>query len=226
MATAAVAMPRTRARVALSNITNANGDPTDLRKKRSVAIEGNDHQQQQARSHHEIGYMHYHDDIYENMRRNELKHYACVDYLATCQRNLTHRMRTILVNWLVEVADEYRLSGQTLHLTVYLIDSFLSRLHDVERRRLQLIGVACMFIASKYEEIHPPTANDFSYITDHTYTTEQVLAMEQTVLVAVEFRVTAVTSVEFRRRFGGDDAPLVQLLLDLALQDPICLAHR
>lgn len=32
-------------------------------------------------------------------RRNELKHYACVDYLATCQRNLTHRMRTILVNW-------------------------------------------------------------------------------------------------------------------------------
>lgn len=34
----------------------------------------------------------------------------------------------------MEVADEYRLSGQTLHLTVYLIDSFLSRLHDVERR--------------------------------------------------------------------------------------------
>lgn len=32
-----------------------------------------------------------------------------------------------------------------------------------------------MLIASKYEEIHAPEVNDFTHITDNTYTREQIL---------------------------------------------------
>jgi hypothetical protein len=48
------------------------------------------------------------------------------------------------------------------------------------RGRLQLVGVTCMFIASKYEEIFAPRVEDFVYITDSTYSETEVLQMEVT----------------------------------------------
>ena len=56
---------------------------------------------------------------------------------------------------MVEVAEEYRLVPETLYLAVNYIDRFLAHV-PVNRSKLQLVGVTCMLIASKYEEIHPP----------------------------------------------------------------------
>lgn len=98
-------------------------------------------------------------------------------YLETTQRDMSPHMRAILVDWLVEVALEYRLSSDTLHLTFALLDRFLSAA-PVPRDQLQLAGIACMWAAAKYEEIYAPSAKDFCFITDNTYTPQQVLARD------------------------------------------------
>ena len=108
-------------------------------------------------------------------------------------------MRTILVDWLVEVAEEYRLHHETLFLCVDLIDKSLSKF-DVERCKLQLLGCACMLLAAKYEEIWPPTVDDFVYISDNTYTREEVLKMEQKVLKELKFCITFPTMKHFLNR--------------------------
>ena len=46
---------------------------------------------------------------------------------------------------------------------------------------------AGMMIAAKYEEISPPSSEDFAYITDSTYTVEQILKMECAILSALKF---------------------------------------
>lgn len=46
--------------------------------------------------------------------------------------------------------------SDTLFLGVSCIDRFLS-IQNVSRSQLQLVGVTCMFLASKYEEIYAPT---------------------------------------------------------------------
>jgi hypothetical protein len=46
----------------------------------------------------------------------------------------------------------------------------------VQRGKLQLVGIASLFIAAKYEEIFPPSIAEFVYITDNTYTADQVRA--------------------------------------------------
>lgn len=56
-------------------------------------------------------------------------------------------MRAILVDWMVEVAQEYMLQNETLYLAVSFIDRFLS-LMPVVRSELQLLGVAAMYVAS------------------------------------------------------------------------------
>ncbi|CAI5463879.1 unnamed protein product [Closterium sp. Yama58-4] len=77
-------------------------------------------------------------------------------------------MRGILMDWLVEVAEEYRLVPDTLFLTAAYIDRFLSHA-QVTKNHLQLLGIAAMLIASKYEEIYAPQVDEFCYITDNTY---------------------------------------------------------
>jgi cyclin A len=83
------------------------------------------------------------------------------------QKDINHSMRTILVDWLVEVAEEYKLNSHTLYIAVGYIDRFLSEM-SVQRGKLQLVGVTAMLLASKYEEIYPPAVDEFVYITDNT----------------------------------------------------------
>ena len=38
------------------------------------------------------------------------------------QTDINHRMRTILIDWLIEVSEEMQLHAETLYLTVNLLD--------------------------------------------------------------------------------------------------------
>ncbi|PKU77760.1 cyclin-A2-1-like isoform X1 [Dendrobium catenatum] len=142
----------------------------------------------------------YANDIYTNLRASELICRTSSTYMETLQREITQSMRGILIDWLVEVAEEYRLVPDTLYLSVYAIDSFLSE-NCIERQRLQLLGVTCMLIASKYEEICAPRVEEFCYITDNTYNKADVLKMEIEVLSHLDFRLSVPTIKTFLRRF-------------------------
>merc|ERR1719240_2090117 len=91
---------------------------------------------------------------------------------------------------------KYRLRDETLHLTINLVDRYLTRM-PVMRKRLQLVGVVAMFVASKFEEIHPPELHDWVYITDRAYTKQDVLLMECTMLSALGFQITVPTVAHF-----------------------------
>ncbi|XP_056848609.1 cyclin-A2-3-like isoform X3 [Raphanus sativus] len=142
----------------------------------------------------------YAPEIYYNLRVSELRRRPVPDYMETIQKDVTQSMRGILVDWLVEVSDEYTLVPDTLYLTVYLIDWFLNGNH-VERQRLQLLGITCMLISSKYEEIYAPRIEEFCSITDDTYTKDQVLEMEKQVLAHFSFQIYTPTPKTFLRRF-------------------------
>ncbi|XP_034197241.1 cyclin-A2-4 isoform X2 [Prunus dulcis] len=99
-----------------------------------------------------------------------------------------------------EVSEEYKLVADTLYLTVYLIDWFLCH-NYTERTRLQLLGITCMLIASKYEEICAPRVEELCFMTDNTYSKEEVLKMESQVLKYFGFQLFAPTTKTFLRRF-------------------------
>lgn len=134
-------------------------------------------------------------EIYKFLQNNEEKFMAKHNYMSK-QTDISHSMRCILVDWLVEVGEEYKLQTQTLYLAVSYIDRFLSYM-SVQRAKLQLVGAAAMFIASKYEEIYPPDVGEFCYITDDTYDKKQVLRMENLVLKVLGFDLSGPTAIEF-----------------------------
>ncbi|KAK6927445.1 Cyclin, N-terminal, partial [Dillenia turbinata] len=142
----------------------------------------------------------YAPNLYAHLRIAELDQRPAVKYMEMMQRDITTSMRGILIDWLVEVAEEYKLVADTLYLTVTLIDRFLSA-NYIEKQRLQLLGVTCMLIASKYEEICAPRVEEFCFITDNTYTREEVLKMESQVLNFLRFQISVPTTKKFLRRF-------------------------
>ena len=92
------------------------------------------------------------------------------------QEYINERMRSILVDWLVEVHLKFKLVPETLYLTVNLIDRYLAKT-EVSRPKLQLVGVTALLIASKYEEIYPPELRDLVYICDRAYSKLEVCCL-------------------------------------------------
>ncbi|CAF4854817.1 unnamed protein product [Pieris macdunnoughi] len=137
----------------------------------------------------------YRQDIYDYMREIEVKNRANPRYMRK-QPDITQVMRSILIDWLVEVCDEYNQQSETLHLAVSYVDRFLSYM-SVVRTKLQLVGTAATYIASKYEEVYPPEVSEFVYITDDTYTKKEVLRMEHLILKVLSFDLSTPTSLAF-----------------------------
>lgn len=60
-------------------------------------------------------------------------------------------MRAILIDWIMEVCNEFTLKRETFHLAVNYVDRYMSIVVNVSKSELQLIGIVAMFIASKVE---------------------------------------------------------------------------
>lgn len=83
--------------------------------------------------------------------------------------HLSAGMRMIVVSWMIEVAEEFRLQQETLHLSICLLDRFLGSTQDVPRCVLQLLAVTCTMLASKHCEVVQPTVQQLCAVTAHHF---------------------------------------------------------
>lgn len=72
-------------------------------------------------------------------------------YFERRQKHIGKSMRIVLMDWMMEVSNEFTLKRETFHYAVNYVDRYLSVVSDVERQELQLVGLAAMHIASKNE---------------------------------------------------------------------------
>uniref|UniRef100_A0A7S2UBL8 Cyclin N-terminal domain-containing protein n=1 Tax=Attheya septentrionalis TaxID=420275 RepID=A0A7S2UBL8_9STRA len=164
----------------------------------------------------------YVQEMYSHFREKENLTSVRPIYMES-QSHINERMRSILVDWLVEVHLKFKLVPETLYLTVNLIDRYLER-KEVSRPTLQLIGVTSLLIASKYEEIYPPELRDLVYICDRAYSKREILDMEENILRTLKYKITIPSAHAFLVRnlkAAHADKRIVQLscyILDGTLQ--------
>ena len=139
----------------------------------------------------------YVQDMYVHFREKEVDTSVRPIYMES-QPHINERMRSILVDWLVEVHLKFKLVPETLYLTVNIIDRYLE-LNEVSRPKLQLVGVTSLLIASKYEEIYPPELRDLVYICDRAYTRSEVRFPLPTIPANARFALLTCHSSFFAR---------------------------
>lgn len=143
----------------------------------------------------------YVNDIYKYL--NDLEEtFAIRENFLDGHKQINHKMRTILIDWINEVHYQFKLEIDTYHMTVSIIDRYLQLVTDTPKKELQLVGVTAMFIASKYEELFPPEISDFAYITDDTYKKKQILEMERQIVRVLDFHLGKPLPTHFLRRFS------------------------
>ena len=103
-------------------------------------------------------------EMYNNLIEEENNMKPLFGYMKN-QTDINEKMRAILIDWIIDVHFKFKLKSDTLFLTVWLIDRYLSE-KQMKRGRLQLLGVTSMLISCKYEEIYSPEVFDFVYITE------------------------------------------------------------
>lgn len=82
----------------------------------------------------------------------------------------------------------------TLHLAVYLFDRFLSVIdRKVGKDDLQIIGVSCLLIAGKTEEISPPSLRSYAEMTDYLCTTQTIARWELDILLTLRWHLVYAT---------------------------------
>ncbi|GAB0098249.1 Cyclin [Sergentomyia squamirostris] len=143
----------------------------------------------------------YVNDVYDYLFQLEKRFQIKQNYLDT-HKDITPRMRKILIEWINEVHFQFHLETETYHMSVALIDRYLQVSKNISRKMLQLVGITALFVASKYEEVMPPSIHDFVHITDNSYTAAQVREMEQSVLLKLNFNMGRPLSIHFLRRFS------------------------
>ena len=115
-------------------------------------------------------------------------------------------MRGILFDWLNEVCTCFKFKDDTFHLCVTLFDAFASLVtFEDPKKRLQLIGVSALFIASKLQELTCITVEDFAYITDDTFSSGQILDTEREILKALDYSVFFPSPLLYITTHGSDD---------------------
>eukprot|EP01023_Acetabularia_acetabulum_P052312 TRINITY_DN57_c0_g1_i11.p2 TRINITY_DN57_c0_g1~~TRINITY_DN57_c0_g1_i11.p2 ORF type:complete len:275 (-),score=27.63 TRINITY_DN57_c0_g1_i11:1036-1860(-) len=119
-------------------------------------------------------------DIYAAYREQEADFAPNKDYMHI-QTNLRPKYRAILVDWLGSVCYHHKLQKETYFLSVNILDRFLSEA-KIEKKNLQLVGIASLLIASKYEEIQHPTLNDLMKSSAYLYSTLQIKLAEKQIL--------------------------------------------
>ncbi|VDI08440.1 G1/S-specific cyclin-E-like [Mytilus edulis] len=132
-------------------------------------------------------------EVWQNMMTKE-QHYARNPNVFDKHPMLQPRMRTILLDWLIEVCEVYRLHRETFYLATDFLDRFLCSSHNAQKHQLQLVGITCLFIGAKLEEIYPPKLAEFAYVTDGACTEEEIMDQELVIIKALNWDLSPVTA--------------------------------
>jgi G2/mitotic-specific cyclin 3/4 len=120
------------------------------------------------------------------------------------QTEVQWSMRSVLMDWLVQVHMRFNLLPETLFLTINYIDRFLS-LKAVSIGKLQLVGATALLIAAKYEEINCPSLEEIVFMVDNSYSVEEILKAERFMLSMLGFELGWPGPMSFLRRISKAD---------------------
>jgi hypothetical protein len=135
---------------------------------------------------------------------SRLEFYECLEekyppvgnYLAKrFQKDVNQNMRSMNVEWLLELASLWNLSDKILFLSIRMFDYYLT-LEQVKRNNLQLLACACVNIAADFHQ-HDIEADDFVTIAADSFTYDMFILMKIAVQKRFSFTVLFPTTLSF-----------------------------
>eukprot|EP01130_Rhizamoeba_saxonica_P009234 TRINITY_DN3753_c0_g1_i3.p1 TRINITY_DN3753_c0_g1~~TRINITY_DN3753_c0_g1_i3.p1 ORF type:complete len:229 (-),score=36.09 TRINITY_DN3753_c0_g1_i3:268-954(-) len=140
----------------------------------------------------------FHDDILNTLLQLEITIPEGWVEMQRMQIQFSHIQQ--LVEWMILVCKDLKQNEKTMMLAVKYLRCFLSR-RELENPsyNFQLLGITCIFIASKINESpeYRIPAQLSSIMTGDTYTINEIEKMERTIVTTLEFDLFVSTIYDF-----------------------------
>ncbi|EUC56701.1 G2/mitotic-specific cyclin cdc13 [Rhizoctonia solani AG-3 Rhs1AP] len=171
----------------------------------------------------------YVNEIFNYMKELESETMPSSIYM-NAQPDLEWHLRGILMDWLIQVHERFRLLPETLFIAANLVDRFLS-VRVVSLAKLQLVGITGLFVAAKYEEIMVPTLQDFLRVADSDYSGQEILAAEKYLLRTLGWNISYPNPMGFLRRankaedYDANTRTLAKFLIEISVVEERLLKY-
>jgi cyclin D2 len=152
------------------------------------------------------------DRVLRNMLKTEGRYLPANSSLLMKQSQVNPRMVEIVAGWMMEVCEEQACQDEVFLLAMNYLYRFLMTT-DIKKSQLQLLGAACMLMASKLREPRPLSTETLVFYTDHSITTAMLTSWELLVLSKLKWDIVAIVPLDF----------LPHLLARLDLDDSVRL---
>lgn len=115
------------------------------------------------------------------------------------KHQITQSQRARMVDWMVEVTEQFECATQTYFLAVTIMDGFFARYGKaLPSSELHVIGVTAMFMASKAEDVYPLRLKlVHERIANLALSETRIKATEITMLRSLDFCVNVTTPWDF-----------------------------
>ncbi|KAL4586444.1 hypothetical protein LXL04_011080 [Taraxacum kok-saghyz] len=146
-----------------------------------------------------------HEESYQMMRKRERKqvylHNYAEEYYGTKEYGqMVVHQRLQMVHWIIEQQSANKeLQKETMFLAVSFLDRFLSKGCFTNEKELQIVGIACLTLATRIEENQPSNSirqQSFN-IGSNGYSRSEVVAMEWLVQEVLSFQCFLPTIYNF-----------------------------
>lgn len=111
---------------------------------------------------------------------------------------LHNTIRSKMVDWMIEVFFAYKSDPSTFFLAIDLMDRYLAAVpKKVRDEDIHLLGVVCIFIASKMEDVAPLRMSHIIHTISHNkFTEKQIKKKEKEILTVLDFKLVITSSYE------------------------------
>ena len=140
------------------------------------------------------------DRVVQNLLTREDKYIPSCRYFDSVQNEIEPHMRMMVTTWMQDVCEEQMCEEDVFVLAVNYLDRFLS-IVPTRKCKLQLLGAACLLVASKFRDTSPLRVYKLCTYTDDSITSEELLVWEMKVLEEIQWDLSAVTPYDYLEQF-------------------------
>lgn len=143
-------------------------------------------------------------EIFTCIKDNESKFLLPMNFMDRHQ--LTPAARERMVDWMIEVFSVYKCDPGTFELAVHIMDCFILKskkiIHDED---IHLIGLTCIYISSKVEDIIPLRMSHIVKSVGHSIFNENtIMKKEREIVKAIDFDFFTAGTYDYLMTFFYD----------------------
>lgn len=180
--------------------------------------------------------MEYFMSIQSSCIEQEIKYVVDLRRIRQPESEIREWHRNGIINWLIDAQSKLELNDFTLFLAINIFDRCLGKWF-VCQKNIYLVGITCLWIAHKYEEISNPWGDQYVDVLDSIYNTKDIVKMEAKILDLIDYELTVPTSYAFLMRLfkvigmahghqGSRLKRTAQFLISLSLMDASMMRYR